>query len=100
MDIINAIAKVRFNSAKPQRVSLVRNPTFQADLICMEGGQALAVEGGEWLYYVITGTASLVGNGPAMQTPTGQMASAVNEKHVITNPSNRRLVILALETIR
>ena len=100
MDIINAIAKVRFNSAKPQRVSLVRKPTLQADLICMEGGQELAVEGGEWLYYVITGAASLVGNRPATQTPTGQMASAVNEKHVITNPSDRRLVILALETIR
>ena len=95
MDFVNAISKVRFGSARPQRIQLSRAEGFQAEMLCMEPGQQVRVQSGQWLYYVITGSASLTVDGRSTERPTGQFAaSARDEKHVISTSGDRRLVCL------
>ena len=97
MDLVNAIAKVRFSSAKPQRVQLHKGQTLLAELLCMEAGQDLKVSRGEWAYYVVMGSATLTANGKSSEVPTGQFAAlGPAEPHVLSNKTERRLICLAL----
>jgi len=97
MELINAISKVRFGSAKPQRIQLNKGDGCQAEMLCMEPGQQIRVRSGRWLYYVITGSANLTVNGQTSQLPTGQLAaSAPNEQHVVATAGDRRLVCLVI----
>ena len=96
MDFINAISRVRFGSARPQRIQLSKADPLQAEMLCLEPGQQLAVRSGQWLYYVITGSAQVVVDGQATELPTGQLAvSQPDEKHTISAAGDRRLVCLA-----
>jgi len=96
MDVVNAIAKVRFSSARPQRIQLYKEPELTMELLCMEAGQGATVTSGRWAYYVVTGTAAVNDGEKSEQLPTGQLA-VVNppRKHTITNAGEGRLVVLA-----
>jgi mannose-6-phosphate isomerase-like protein (cupin superfamily) len=97
MDIVNAIAKARFASAKPQRVQLHKDGRAPIDLLCMEPGQSLKVSSGSWAYYVVTGTAEMVSGSTTSRLPTGQIAvAAKDEPHTITAAGEQRLVCLAI----
>jgi mannose-6-phosphate isomerase-like protein (cupin superfamily) len=97
MDAVNAIAKVRFASAKPQTVHLHKGRRFAADLLCMEGGQKLEVAASERLYYVVTGSAVLRSGGSETVLPAGQLgATAGDESHQIANTGPQRLVCVVV----
>ncbi len=95
MDLINAVAKARFSSARPQRVQLHAGPELCVDMICMESGQELHIHGGCRIYYVVTGTARFSGEGKTIDLAMGQMAVAdANQPHLVTNTGEGRLVCL------
>ncbi len=97
MDIINAIAKARFASAKPQHIQLHRGGVLAADLLCLEAGQELSVSSGEWAYYVITGNATITCNGQTSEFATGQFAAvAEGEAHTLADSGEGRLAIIAV----
>lgn len=97
MEIVNAISKVRFTSAKPQRSQLHKQRGLQVELLCMEPGQKVQARRGQWTYYVITGEATITGKDTSA-LPTGQLAAgAPDEKHTIANTGEQRLVCLAIE---
>ncbi len=97
MNFTNAIAKVRFASAKPQKVTLNKSDSLTAELLCLEPGQNMKVASGQWNYYVITGTATIGSAEGSTDLPTGQFAgSETDEPHTITNDGEQRLIILAV----
>jgi quercetin dioxygenase-like cupin family protein len=97
MDVVNAIAKVRFGSAKPQRVQLRKGPRGPIDLLCMEPGQRLKAEGGRWAYYVVTGTARVEAGGAATDLSAGQLAlTEAGEGHTLCAAGEQRLICLAI----
>ena len=94
MTPINAVAKVRFSSAKPQRVHLVQDAPVTADLLCLEAQQELAIAAGMGILYVVTGTATLIG--PSLRTALGPgQLVAPAEDCTLANISEQRLVCLA-----
>ena len=98
METVNAISKVRFTSAKPQRAQLHKQRGLLVELLCMEPGQKLQTNRGQWTYYVITGKATVTSGKDKSAVPTGQLAaSAPDEKHTIANTGEQRLVCLAIE---
>jgi mannose-6-phosphate isomerase-like protein (cupin superfamily) len=93
MERVNAIAKVRFASSAAQRARLHRSESLRAELLCLEPGQQVAVQGGEWVYYVIKGRASMEGGDGAGEMSSGELAApAVNESHRIVNVGEQRLI--------
>ena len=100
MDVVNAISKVRFASAKPQTVHLHKGTRLAADLLCMEPGQRLEVSPAERIYYVVTGAATLSVHGTETPVPTGQLAAtAADEPHGIANAGSQRLVCVVIRTL-
>ena len=98
MEIVNAISKVRFTSAKPQRAQLHKQRGLQVELLCMEPGQKVQAKCGQWTYYVITGKATVTAGKDKSAVPTGQLAAgAPDETHTIANTGEQRLVCLAIE---
>ena len=99
MNFANAIAKVRFASAKPQRVILAKNSHLTAELLCLEPGQEMKITSGQWNYYVITATGSFSSNEQVEDVPTGQFAASdPGETHTLANNTEQRLIILAVGT--
>ncbi|MFP4140901.1 MAG: hypothetical protein ACOCWV_05930 [Planctomycetota bacterium] len=99
MDIINAISKARFSSAKAQCVQLSRDGQLTSQLVCMEPGQTLTVEKGQWSYYVVTGEVEVSAGGESTRLPTSQLATtAPDETHKLSTPGERRAVVLAIGT--
>ncbi len=97
MNFTNAIAKVRFASAKPQKVTLNKSDQLTGELLCLEPGQNIKVTSGQWNYYVITGTATIVAGGESTDLPTGHFAgSQTDEMHTISNDGEQRLIMLAV----
>ncbi|MCK4600982.1 MAG: cupin domain-containing protein [Phycisphaerae bacterium] len=97
MKSVNAISKVRFGSAKPQRVQLYKGQTLQAELICMEPDQQIKVASGEWTYYVVKGTASFGTDGEATELSAGQFAAVgPDESHSLSAAGEQRLICLAI----
>jgi mannose-6-phosphate isomerase-like protein (cupin superfamily) len=100
MDTINAIAKARFSSAKPQRVQLHEGHGVSSHLICMEPNQKLVVEKGEWTYYVVTGAVDIASGDDERPLPTGQLAAIdAGERHTLATGGERRAVVLAVGTV-
>ena len=77
MDTVNAVSKVRFASARPQRVHLAGNESQLVELLCLEPGQETKTTTGPCVYYVV---ACL---GP-------------QEPHTLTSTGEDRLICLAL----
>ena len=97
MDLVNAIAKVRFASAKPQRVQLHKGDSMLTDLLCMEPGQETEGQAGQWTYYVVAGTAAITGADGGGELPAGQLAAVPEgERHSITNVGEQRLICLVV----
>jgi len=97
MDVVNAIAKVRFGSAKPQRVQLRKDARCPIELLCLEPGQKLKVADGRWAYYVVTGAARVESGGAAEDVPAGHLAAASRgESHTLSSAGEQRLICLAI----
>lgn len=96
MDLINAIAKVRFNSARPQRVQLSKCPVYTCDLLCLEPGQDLAAAG-RCAYYVIAGNGQIKSGKGVQSIAMGHfVACDEDESHTVVNSSEQRLICLAI----
>jgi len=96
MDVINAIAKVRFSSARPQRVQLSKCPKYTCELICLEPGQEFSAAG-RCGYYVILGNGSIKGSKGSLPLSPGKfVACDEDEAHTIINSSEQRLVCLVI----
>jgi len=99
MDIVNAISKVRFASARPQRVHIARNDNYLVEVLCMEAGQETKVTDGPWTYYVVMGTARIAAGGRAGELSPGQtVTTGPEEVHALANAGEGRLVCLAIGT--
>ena len=97
MDMVNAIAKARFSSAKAQRVPLHKTGALHADLLCLEAGQALDVpEASAWTYYVISGTAA-IGQEQSASLSQGH-SLCIQGPHNIRNVAPGRSILLAVGT--
>jgi quercetin dioxygenase-like cupin family protein len=99
MDFVNAIAKARFNSARPQRVQISRSSGLAVELLCMEAGQELSAGAATvpCAYYVVTGAARFTVAGADRDLPAGQLAAAVgNERYTLANAGQGRLVCLVV----
>ncbi len=100
MELINAIAKARFASARPQRVRLHKSSSLIMELVCMEPAQQLDVDSGCWVYYVVKGIARLTGGGEKDELAAGHMATLrKNEPHTIANAAQQRLVCIAIKQL-
>lgn len=98
MDTVNAIAKARFASARPQRVQLFRDETLCVELLCLEPGQGVSVREGQWVYYIIAGKATVSVGSDSHELSTGFSAfAAADEQHKLSNAAETRLICLAVE---
>ena len=96
MEIVNAIAKVRFNSARPKRVQLHKSAKFACGLLCLEPGQELPANG-PCAYYIIAGSGALRAPDQTQELSMGSLAPCeAGEKHTIVNTSEQRLICLAI----
>ena len=96
VNVLNAIAKVRFNSARPQRVQLSRGSPAASDLLCLEPGQKLPATG-RCVYYVIAGTGQLTCAAQKSALAMGSFAAIDDgQSHTLTNTSEQRLICLAV----
>lgn len=99
LETVNAIARVRFSSARPQVVQLHKPGVAHVELLCMEAGQKLTVDKTPVAYYVITGSASIASAGKAVVAAAGHTVSLdINETHVVVSPPEGRLVCLMITT--
>lgn len=98
MNFSNAIAKARFSSAKPQRVQLYQDGVLQVDLLCLESGQEMALQG-RWSYYLIAGSGEFSAGGQASTLSVGGLAVSDDEPHRLANKSQQRLVCLATSRV-
>ena len=97
MELVNAIAKARFASARGQRVVLHKDDSVQIDLLCLELEQELSAARGQWTYYVVKGTAGIGADQTEGSLTAGQIAiSGLNEKHTVRNVGQQRLVCIAM----
>ncbi len=96
MDIVNAIAKVRFSSARPQRVQLYKFAGLACELICLEPGQELSSED-KCAYYVIAGSGDVRAGKEGGPIAMGKLAACGNGgPHAVINSSEQRLICLAV----
>ncbi len=97
MNVVNAIAKVRFASAKPQRVSLDKSDELCTELICLEAGQELKVKSGDCVYYIVTGNGELTFGDKTEDLSPGCAASlGPKESHTIATSGETRLICIAV----
>ena len=96
MNVVNVISKVRFNSARPQRVNLEKSGGVICDLLCLEPGQEN--DGGQaWAYYVIAGSGQLKTSQGKSELVMGCLAVLDNgQAHAIVNGPEQRLICLVL----
>lgn len=98
MNVLNAIAKVRFASTRPQRVQLAKEEKLAVELLCFEPDQSLDLQAGPRCYYVVTGRAALATGGQQTQLGTGEFAALRGaEPHTVANGGPDRLVCLAVQ---
>lgn len=96
MQVVNAVSRIRFASARPQRVRLSQCGSCAVEMLCMEAGQKAKVASGPWAYYVVMGTAQIAAGQEASSLSTGQLASTgPHEPHSVANAGEGRLVCLA-----
>jgi uncharacterized cupin superfamily protein len=96
MNVLNAIAKVRFNSARPQRVQLCRTAGCACDLLCMEPGQEAAATGPAG-YYVVAGSGHVKAGRENRPMNLGCFADCQEgESHLLVNSSEQRLICLVV----
>ena len=94
----NAIAKIRFSSAKPQRVHLAESDRLASELLCLESGQRMKVSDPNTILYVILGTAEIEDDDRKVSVQTGCLV-APGMKFTLTNAGEQRLVCLICRAI-
>ncbi len=95
MESINAIEKVRFSSAKAQRVHLFQ----RAELLCFEPDQEISVQKGSWRYYVIAGTVTFAAGEEESSQASGHLVQMEpGQKHLLANRNEVRGIVLALRS--
>lgn len=100
MNVVNAIAKVRFATAKPQRISLDKTAELSTELVCMEPGQRLKVSSGGYVYYVVTGSGELTSGDKTEELSPGCAASAgPGESHTLVASGEARLICIAVSKV-
>lgn len=96
MNVLNAISKVRFSSARPQRVQLAKCPVFVCDLLCLEPQQEIS-GAGRCTYYVIAGTGEVRSGRECSALTLGNFVCLGDEEtHLLRNCSDQRLIALAI----
>ncbi|MCD6378748.1 MAG: hypothetical protein J7L99_07865 [Planctomycetes bacterium] len=96
MEHINAIAKVRFNSARPQRVHLGKSDDFTCDLLCFEPGQEYSATE-RCAYYFIAANGVLKAGKEKKNVAMGHLVIFEKDQpHTIINTSEQRLICLAI----
>ena len=99
MDIENAIGKVRFSAARPQRVQLFRGDGMLFEMLCLEPEQEIDAPG-PCAYYVVTGRARMAGDGEGFDLTAGTFAHVgPEEPHRLVNSGETRLICLAATPI-
>ncbi len=97
METTSAVARVRFASAKPQRIKVHNSGGLVTDILCLEPGQDIKVDRGQWRYYIVSGTATLVSGEQSEDLPMGQFAAMESgEKHRVSNRGEQRAICLAI----
>jgi len=94
----NAIAKVRFSSAKPQRVHLAESGRLASELLCLESGQQMKIADPDTILYVILGAAAIEADDQNTSVQTGYLV-APGAKFTLTNAGEQRLVCLACKAV-
>ncbi len=97
MNIVNAISKVRFSSARPQRVHLLDMPAGAVDLLCLESAQELPVAGPSTVLYVVTGAARVSDGKNTRDLSAGHLFVPEGDC-TLTNTAEQRLVCLRFQT--
>ncbi|NLF29648.1 MAG: cupin domain-containing protein [Planctomycetes bacterium] len=92
----NAIAKVRFSSAKAQRVHLAQCEGLAAELLCLEGGQQLRIKSEAAVLYIILGTAEVSAGDQTVTLQTGYVF-APGTAFTLANAGEHRLVCLTCQ---
>ncbi len=96
MEVINAIARIRFNSAKAQRVQLNRFEGFACDMLCLEPGQEFSSVG-RCAYYFIAGTGVIKAGKSSKAVDMGNfVACEADEPHTVVNSSEQRLICMVV----
>ena len=100
MNVVNAIAKVRFATAKPQRISLDKSDELCTELICMEQGQSLSVKSGDCVYYVVTGEGQFtIGDDTEELSPGSVAFAGPGESHTLTASGEARLITIVVSKV-
>ena len=94
---INAVAKVRFSSARAQRVHLADAGTAKGELLCLEGGQEMSLSGPSALLYVISGAGTVLQGDVRTPLATGHLLE-VQADVKLANLSEHRLICLLMHT--
>ena len=93
MTPINAIAKVRFSSARAQRVHLADADNTRVELLCLEGGQEVTLGAPPAVLYVLGGTGTVLQDNERTTLATGHLLPV--KTHVtLTNLKEQRLICL------
>ncbi|MDY7011951.1 MAG: hypothetical protein SVV80_14565 [Planctomycetota bacterium] len=96
MDVINAIAKIRFSSAKAQRVHLHHGGGLACDLLCLEPGQEFSSTG-QCSYYLIAGAGVIKAGKTIKGVNMGNFATCEeDESHTLVNSSEQRLICMVI----
>jgi len=96
MNVTNAISKVRFSSARPQRVQLFKNSHFHCELLCLEPQQELT-SWGPCAYYVVAGSGEIRAGRNRSSLELGRFAECDDgESHSVVNASEQRLICLVI----
>ena len=94
---INAVAKVRFSSARAQRVHLADAGDAKTELLCLEGGQQMTLNGPSSLVYVISGTGTVLHDSARTTLATGHLLG-IQADVTLTNLNEQRLICLLFHT--
>ena len=98
MTAINAIAKVRFSSGRPQRVHLVDGQRVAAELLCLERGQEMPIVGPDAMLYVIGGDATLTQDDQTDNLSPGYLL-ALENGYTLANRDEQRLICLLFKNV-
>jgi len=91
---INVSGKVRFSSARPQRVHLIDCTTSSIDLLCMESQQQMQVPATPVVLYVIIGMATITDGDQQVDLEVGHVYAPEPGGNIMNN-AEQRLVCLA-----
>jgi hypothetical protein len=97
MNSVNAISKVRFSSARPQRVHLLDLPSGAVDLLCLEKAQETGVTGAGTVLYIVTGSARVTDAKGTQDLSAGNLLVPEGDC-TVANAAEQRLVCLRFET--